>query len=158
MNPGALSPGARILDPAGWRKLGGTCIRSQTKQARCTRLMYPLVPNETHANRLVDQGNKQHRISGLNRRWRAFDFATRASPQAGNRDALLLTAGSMLSGVNPSCSCSRCFGLGRVNLYAIGLTRNPHSIQIVCISIFLKADSRVAMRVGRLRRGAVNED
>lgn len=74
--------------------------------------------------------------------------------QEGSQGALL-TADSMLSGVYRSCS--RCFGLGTISLYSIGFTRNPYSIQVISISVFLEADRRPGMRLERQRGDEVHE-
>ena len=126
---------ARIV-PAGWCSFG--------RQARCTRVMFRLVPND--ANRLLETIETDRIV------YRALSLRLTASNA--NR-VCLLTAGSLFSGLNGGSS--RCFDPGRISGYAIGLTRNPYLIQIICVTVFLEADSRAAMRLERLRRDELNE-
>jgi hypothetical protein len=67
-----------------------------------------------------------------------------------NCNVLLLAAGVRVC-------CSLCFDLAGSNLYGIVATFNPHLIDIVCISIFLKGDSSLTARLQRLCRHKVDE-
>jgi hypothetical protein len=108
------------------------------RKARSTKLTSEHDPNGTGITNPLSR-QRSVCVSGLER--------VALTGKTDNCDALLLAAGGRQMLWSVRVCCCLYFGLARINLDAIALTSNQHSIEIVGISIFLEGDSRLTLRL-----------